>query len=292
MGFSAQRLSERQLNAFEIPGWRILGGEDFDAHASSVGGYGQMRWTMGRVTFTPGTRIDYSGLADQWVGSPWLQADWQVPGDLTVVFGAGLHHQFPEFAQVVGRRGQAGLDPERAVHVDLGIEGQLGATARWQVSGYNREERDVVDLPDSYYRLVDDVVQPPSADDTLREQAGRVVARSRVMVQTEVARRAVGMGRLFVRPHTLHGSGHGRELRRRFRPAPHAVALWTLSDLRSHERQRALSLRVEPASHRVLATAGRPDSFSSAPPGTRSAFPSIRGSTCGWTAPTAGATVV
>lgn len=162
-GFSAQRLSERQLNAFEIPGWRILGGEDFDAQANSVGGYGQMRWTLGRVTLTPGARVDRSGLIDDWVVSPWLQADWQVPADLTVVFGAGLHHQFPEFPQVVGTRGQAGLSPERAIHVDVGVEGQLGTAARWQVSAYNREERDVLDLPDSYHRLVGSIVQPPSA---------------------------------------------------------------------------------------------------------------------------------
>jgi hypothetical protein len=162
-GLSAQRLSERQLNAFEIPGWRILGGEDFDARATTVGGYGQMRWTRGRVTLTPGARVDRSGLIDDWVVSPWLQADWQVPANLTLVFGAGLHHQFPEFAQVVGTRGQTGLAPERAIHVDVGLEGQLGTTARWQVSGYNREERDVLDLPDAYYRRVGTLVEPPSA---------------------------------------------------------------------------------------------------------------------------------
>ena len=212
VGFSTQRLSERQLNAFEIPGWRILGGEDFDADASSVGGYGQMRWTLGRVTLTPGTRIDHSGLADQWVGSPWMQADWQVPGDLTVVFGAGLHHQFPEFAQIVGTRGQAGLDPERAVHVDLGIEGQLGTAARWQVSAYNREERDVVDLPDSVLPARQRRRATTVGHDAVREPAGRVVARNRVHGAEEVARCALGMARLFVRPHTLHRPGDRRDL--------------------------------------------------------------------------------
>jgi outer membrane cobalamin receptor len=146
-----------------VPGWRILGGEDFDAQAASAGGYGQMRWTVGRLTLTPGARVDRSGLIDDWVVSPWLQTDWQIPADLTLVFGAGLHHQFPEFAQVVGRRGQEGLSPERAVHVDVGIEGQLGTTARWQVSAYDREERNVLDLPDQYYRRVGTLVQPPSA---------------------------------------------------------------------------------------------------------------------------------
>jgi outer membrane receptor for ferrienterochelin and colicin len=161
---SSSAITERTaVEPFETPRWSILGGEDFDAHAGTVGGYGQMRWTLGRVTLTPGTRVDWSGLVDRWVASPWLQADWQVPARLTLVFNAGLHHQFPEFAQVVGTRGQAGLSPERALHLDAGVEGQLGTAARWQVSAYDREERDVLDLPDADYRYEGSLVQPPSA---------------------------------------------------------------------------------------------------------------------------------
>jgi outer membrane receptor protein involved in Fe transport len=80
-----------------------------------------------------------------------------------VVFNAGLHHQFPDFAQIVGRRGDPGLHPERATLLDAGVEGRLNTTMRWQVTVYDREERDGVDLADQYHRLIDGVLQPPSS---------------------------------------------------------------------------------------------------------------------------------
>ncbi len=163
-GFSVNRQRERQQHAFAIPSWRVLGGEDFDAQATAVGAYGQVRWTTGAITFTPGARVDRSGLTDEWAASPWLQVDWQMRRDMAIVGGVGLHHQFPDFVQVVGRRGQAGLDPERALHVDVGVEGRLTAATRWQVTVYDREEKDVLDLPGLYFRLVGgDALQGPSA---------------------------------------------------------------------------------------------------------------------------------
>ena len=161
-GWSIERLESREQHAFQVPGWPIFGGEDFDSHAVKVGGYGQLAWTVRSVTLTPGGRIDRYGLTDDWSVSPWLQVDWRASPDLTVAFNTGLHHQFPEFAEVVGRRGQAGLHPERATPLDIGVEGRLSATTQWQVTVYDREERDVVDLPDQYVRLVDGVLRPQS----------------------------------------------------------------------------------------------------------------------------------
>ena len=122
-----------------------------------------MHWTVGPLTVTPGARVDRFGLTDDWSVSPWLQADWQASPDLTVVVNAGLHHQFPEFAEMVGRRGDAGLRPERATPVDAGVEGRFGRTTRWQVTVYDREERDVVDLPGQYIQRVDGVLRPQSS---------------------------------------------------------------------------------------------------------------------------------
>lgn len=121
-----------------------------------------MHWTAGPVIVTPGARVDRFGLTDGWFVSPWLQADWQASPALTVVFNAGLHHQFPEFGETVGRRGQAGLHPERATPVDAGVEGRVSTNMRWQVTIYDREERDVVDLPGKYIQLVDGVLRPQS----------------------------------------------------------------------------------------------------------------------------------
>jgi hypothetical protein len=162
-GWSLERVGERQQNAFHVPGWHMLGGEDFESHAQKAGAYGQLHWALGPVTVTPGARVDRFGLTGDWTASPWLQADWQPSADLTVVFNAGLHHQFPDFAQIVGRRGDPGLHPERATLLDAGVEGRLNTTMRWQATVYDREERDVVDLPDQYYQAIDGVLQPPSS---------------------------------------------------------------------------------------------------------------------------------
>ena len=162
-GFSVEREGQGQHHVFRVPGWRILGGEDFDTATVAAGAYGQVRWTRGNVTITPGTRADRFGLTDSWVASPWLQVEWQRPAGVTLVAGAGVYHQFPGIAQVVGRRGHSGLGPERAIDMDAGVEGRLGTATRWQVTGYNREERDLIDLPGQYFQLVNGVLRVPSA---------------------------------------------------------------------------------------------------------------------------------
>ena len=59
--------------------------------------------------------------------------------------GAGLFRQFPSLDQAFGSpfpdtvRGA-----ERAYHADVGLEQTIGSDARWQVTFYNREERDLI----------------------------------------------------------------------------------------------------------------------------------------------------
>ena len=43
-GWSFERLGARQQHAFQVPGWHIVGGEDFESHAQKVGAYGQLHW--------------------------------------------------------------------------------------------------------------------------------------------------------------------------------------------------------------------------------------------------------
>jgi outer membrane receptor for ferrienterochelin and colicin len=165
-GGSIERLGAREQLVFRVPGWHITGGEDFDAHAAKAGAYGQVRLSAGAFRVTPGVRVERVGLTDDWAASPWLQADWPASSKIALLFNAGLHHQAPEFAQVVGRRGDPNLGLERAIHVDAGIEARLNATTRTQITVYDRQEHDVADLPGQYYRVVDGVLIPQS--DTTR----------------------------------------------------------------------------------------------------------------------------
>jgi hypothetical protein len=132
-----------------------------DAVLSSA--YGQVRWSPG-----PGVAVVSGALLNRWslstdtLVSPWIQTEVAAFGPLKVRAAAGVHHQFPRIDQSVGLRGTAGLEPEVAYHADLGIEQVFGEDSRWQVNFYNREERDVVRLPNSELHLADDRLVPIS----------------------------------------------------------------------------------------------------------------------------------
>lgn len=182
-GWSFERLRAREELAFRVPGWHVRGGEDFDAHGSKVGGYGQVLWTLGRGTLTLGSRVDRFELGDRWTASPWLLADWKATPGLRLIFDVGLAHQFPELVELAGRRGDPGLRPERALHFDAGVEGRLRETLRGQLTVYDREERDLVDLPRQYPQRIDGELQLPS---TTSRYANRLEGSSRgveVMLQ-------------------------------------------------------------------------------------------------------------
>ena len=81
---------------------------------------------------------------------------------LTLRAGGGIFRQEPGFAEQLGVRGAPGLAPQRAYHADAGIEGQFGTDGRWQMTVYDREDRDQPRLPETELRLVS-VPPAPSA---------------------------------------------------------------------------------------------------------------------------------
>jgi hypothetical protein len=144
--------------------------EDYDGVAVASSAYAQVRvqgeggldasqrdsWAI-----TPGVRLDRWSLAGRTSASPWIQMLWPLRHGVAVRAGAGVHRQEPEFALVLGARGTPGLNAERAYHADVGIEGRIAATARWQVTVYNREDRDLIRLPGSELRVVGGVLVIP-----------------------------------------------------------------------------------------------------------------------------------
>ena len=187
-GWSIERLSASRRHVFQVPGWFILGGDDFSSHTTMVGAYAQARVDFGRMTVTPGARVDRFGLTRQSTVSPWLHASWNAASKVRLVGDFGIHHQFPAFEEIVGRRGEARLRPERATHIDVGVEGQVGSATRWQVTAYDREERDVTDLPDVYVRSVEGVLRPQS---TTSRFGNRLNETSRGM-ELLVQRKSIG----------------------------------------------------------------------------------------------------
>ena len=142
-----------------LSGGRFLTREAYDSAETAVSVYGQLRlgWSSG-ASIAPGVRVDRRSLVERTTASPWVQTLWPVTARVAVRAGAGVHHQEPDFAEVLGARGTANLRSERAYHADIGVEGRIGTFGRWQVTAYDREDRDLLRLPDTDLRVVNGVV--------------------------------------------------------------------------------------------------------------------------------------
>lgn len=152
--------SEREQR---LAGGRFQARESFDAAATDASAYGQIRFgDVSRASITSGVRIDSRTLTDTLTASPWVQASLALSATVLLRAGAGIYHQEPEFAQVLGLRGNPSLGIQRATHVDVGVEGRIGSAARWQVTIYDREDRDLVRLPNAENRVVNGVFVPAS----------------------------------------------------------------------------------------------------------------------------------
>ena len=145
-----RELFERQLGPRGAS--LLVKSHDGDAQLSS--GYVTAGWSRGtRAALYAGARVDRWSLTDDTTASPWLQGELRLSRSLKLRGGTGIYRQFPGFEEATGLQAGSGLEPERAYHADLGVEQTIGATARWQVTLYNREERDVLRLPGSEIRV-------------------------------------------------------------------------------------------------------------------------------------------
>jgi hypothetical protein len=123
------------------------------ARADSV--YAQVRLDLHpRVTVTPGGRVDHWSLTGARKASPWINAEWRPSEGTRVRGGSGIYRQFPDLDQVFGiRGGGADLRPERAQHLDAGVEQALPGQTRVLFNVYSRRERDVMWTPGAEPRL-------------------------------------------------------------------------------------------------------------------------------------------
>jgi hypothetical protein len=131
---------------------------DFDERTSAASAYAQARVPVGsRLTVTPGARLDRWALQDETTASPWVTAELTLGSRTRLRGGSGIYRQFADLEQVYGLRGGGtGLRPERAVHIDLGIEHSLRDDTRVTVTAYRRTERDVLWPIGSEPRRLDD----------------------------------------------------------------------------------------------------------------------------------------
>ncbi len=141
---------ERQLLPLGAP--LVVKAYDDDAQLAS--GYVTAGWSPGtRVAVSAGARLDRWSLTNDTAASPWMQAEVRLSRSVKLRGGGGIYRQFPGFDEAVGLHAGSGLAHERAYHADVGVEQTLGSASRWQVTFYNREERDVLRLPNSELRV-------------------------------------------------------------------------------------------------------------------------------------------
>ena len=119
---------------------------DYDEHAAAASAYGQVRIGLGpRLTMTPGGRVDHWSLTGSTTASPWVNAEFRLSERTRLRGGTGIYRQFPDLDEVHGIHGGGdALQPERALHVDAGIEQTLPRQTRILFNVYMREERDVL----------------------------------------------------------------------------------------------------------------------------------------------------
>ena len=135
---------------------------DYDENATAASGYGQVRVALGsRVTVIPGMRVDHWSLIESTTGSPWVNGEFRLSDRTRLRGGSGIYRQFPDLEEVHGIRGGGdGLRPERALHVDAGIEQTLPRQTRVLFNVYMREERDVLWAPGAEPQLAADAIRP------------------------------------------------------------------------------------------------------------------------------------
>jgi len=146
-GGQAQRVVDRQsVFSYDrrVPPRRTTL-ETWDTEATRGGAYVHLRWQAAPAALLAGgARVDGTTLIHGAAASPWVQFEQQLPRGVRLRAGTGLHQQEPSAEQVDGLHGGGdGLARQRALHVDVGLEQIVGARTRWQVSLFDREERDV-----------------------------------------------------------------------------------------------------------------------------------------------------
>ncbi len=155
-GADVERTRETRQRVRNVGGaGRLI--NDYEGTATRSGAYVQLRWVPAHsLTFVPGARVDHSTLTRSTTGSPWMQAEWAIGRGVSLRGGSGIYRQFPDFEQVVGALGRSTNTEERVEQYDVGLEGRLSTSVRWQVTLYDREEHGFFRRFGSETRIVGD----------------------------------------------------------------------------------------------------------------------------------------
>lgn len=117
---------------------------DYTASGRAASAYARITARAGRLRLAPGARFDYWQPTDTTTTSPWITGELDLAGGLSLRGGGGVYRQFPALTILNGLNGNPNLKPERATHADLTIAQALPNAMTVQITGFRRDERDVL----------------------------------------------------------------------------------------------------------------------------------------------------
>jgi hypothetical protein len=155
-GGDAQRVSGRhRQNRALNDGVELTTIADYMRTGSAFSSYVESVLVVGsKLTFTPGLRTDYWGPTKASTSSPWAMVDFEVTRTTHVRAATGVYRQFADFEQMAGvHAGGDRLRPETATHVDVGLSQRLPLDLTLQVTGYLRNEHEILFTPSAEPRF-------------------------------------------------------------------------------------------------------------------------------------------
>jgi hypothetical protein len=174
-----------------------------EASAWQQSGFAHWSWHLTRsLSLSPGLRVTRSTLTQPTV-SRWLLGEWSFRRGWSMIGSAAAARQMPDLSYVLGATGSAPLRPERALHLDAGIEHRLTRDVRWRVTLFSRHEADVIRLPDRYpNHVVDAFTEPPLGAHYVNALAG--TSRGIEVVVSRESARGVSGWATYAYGHTRH----------------------------------------------------------------------------------------
>jgi hypothetical protein len=117
--------------------------------------YAHVAWGVTpTLTLSPGLRTTSSTHTPDTAVTRWLLAEWTFSPHWALTGSTGIAQQLPELRHAAGGAQSLYLRPERAMHIDVGIEHRWTSSGRWRATVFTRGEEDILREPDLLPRLV------------------------------------------------------------------------------------------------------------------------------------------
>ncbi len=149
---SAANARQRTLDGEATP--QVL--SDYRVSGRAASAYARIAARLGRLRLAPGARFDHWQPTETTTTSPWITGELDLAAGISLRGGAGVYRQFPALTMLNGLNGNPNLRPERATHTDLTLAFELPKTITFQLTGFRRDEEDVLRAAGSEPRSLPD----------------------------------------------------------------------------------------------------------------------------------------